>query len=189
MPKEYVGHLPFHDPLHPYLQRDIFPQIGVAQHRADFRVYRMKGSKVYLYEETHTRAQVVGKFATGQRMRQEFDNLQEVRGYGLAGYPHHVVRPLGANDAINSILVEEYCRGESLCHFVNAAIYERRSQQLFATYALRGSVPAAGAMSFSFGVQLGVTALNTAVGIAAAMVLFRTLRPVTALRAARARPI
>ena len=63
------------------------------------------------------------------------------------------------------------------------------SQQLFATYALRGSVPAAGAMSFSFGVQLGVTALNTAVGIAAAMVLFRTLRPVTALRAARARPI
>jgi len=63
------------------------------------------------------------------------------------------------------------------------------SQQLFATYALRGSVPAAGAMSFSFGVQLGVTALNTAVGIAAAMILFRTLRPVTALRAARARPI
>ncbi len=132
MPKEYVGHLPFHDPLHPYLQREIFPQIGVAQHRADFRVYRMKGSKVYLYEETHTRAQVVGKFATGQRMRQEFDNLQEVRGYGLAGYPHHVVRPLGANDAINSILVEEYCRGESLCDFVNDAIYERRSQQLFA---------------------------------------------------------
>jgi uncharacterized membrane protein YbhN (UPF0104 family) len=61
------------------------------------------------------------------------------------------------------------------------------SQQLFATYALRGSVPATGAMSFSFGVQLGVTALNTAVGLAAAMVLFRTLRPVSAFRAARAR--
>lgn len=61
------------------------------------------------------------------------------------------------------------------------------SQQLFATYALRGAVPAAGAMSFSFVVQLGVTALNTAVGLAGAMVLCRTLRPLAALRAARAR--
>ena len=61
------------------------------------------------------------------------------------------------------------------------------SQQLLATWALRGAVPAAGAMSFSFVVQLGVTALNTAVGLAGAMVLFRTLRPLAALRAARAR--
>jgi uncharacterized membrane protein YbhN (UPF0104 family) len=61
------------------------------------------------------------------------------------------------------------------------------SQQLLAAYALRGAVPTAGALSFSFGVQLGVTALNSAVGIVAAMVLFRTLRPVAALRAVRAR--
>jgi uncharacterized membrane protein YbhN (UPF0104 family) len=61
------------------------------------------------------------------------------------------------------------------------------SQQLFATWALRGAVPAAGAISFSFVVQLGVTALNTAVGLAGAMVLFRTLRPRAALRAVRAR--
>ena len=61
------------------------------------------------------------------------------------------------------------------------------SQQLLATYALRGTVPAAGALSFSFGVQLGVTALNSAVGVLAAMALFRTLRPVAALRASRAR--
>lgn len=61
------------------------------------------------------------------------------------------------------------------------------SQQLLATYALRGAVPAAGALSFSFMVQLGVTALNCAIGLLAAMALFRTLRPVAALRAARAR--
>jgi uncharacterized membrane protein YbhN (UPF0104 family) len=61
------------------------------------------------------------------------------------------------------------------------------SQQLLATYALRGTVPAAGALSFSFGVQLGVTALNSAVGVAAAMALFRTLRPIAAVRAARTR--
>jgi len=61
------------------------------------------------------------------------------------------------------------------------------SQQVFATYALRGSVSTAGAMSFSFGMQVGVTALNTVAGLVAAMVMFRTLRPLAALRSARAR--
>jgi hypothetical protein len=60
------------------------------------------------------------------------------------------------------------------------------SQQVLATYALHGSVSTAGAMSFSFGMQVGVTALNTVAGIAAAMVMFRTLRPLAALRSARA---
>ena len=57
------------------------------------------------------------------------------------------------------------------------------SQQVLATYALQGAVSTAGAMSFSLGMQVGVTAVNTAVGLTAAMVLFRTLRPVAALRA------
>jgi hypothetical protein len=61
------------------------------------------------------------------------------------------------------------------------------SQQALATYALRGSVSTAGAMSFSFGMQVGVTVLNTAAGLVAAMVTFGTLRPFAALRAARAR--
>jgi uncharacterized membrane protein YbhN (UPF0104 family) len=62
------------------------------------------------------------------------------------------------------------------------------SQQALATYALHGSVSTASAMSFSFGMQFGVTALNSVIGLAAAMVLFRTLRPLAAVRAARARP-
>jgi uncharacterized membrane protein YbhN (UPF0104 family) len=61
------------------------------------------------------------------------------------------------------------------------------SQQVLATYALHGSVSAGGAMSFSFGMQVGVTALNTVAGMAAAMVMFRTLRPLAALRSARMR--
>jgi uncharacterized membrane protein YbhN (UPF0104 family) len=59
------------------------------------------------------------------------------------------------------------------------------SQQLLATYALQGAVSAAGAVSFSLGMQAGVTAVNTAVGLAGAMLLYRTLRPVAALREAR----
>lgn len=57
------------------------------------------------------------------------------------------------------------------------------SQQVLATYALQGAISTAGAISFSLGMQVGVTAVNTAVGLAAAMLLFRTLRPIAAVRA------
>lgn len=61
------------------------------------------------------------------------------------------------------------------------------SQQVLATYALQGVISAAAAVSFSLSMQVGVTAVNTAVGLAAVMLLFRTLRPVAALRAASSR--
>jgi uncharacterized membrane protein YbhN (UPF0104 family) len=61
------------------------------------------------------------------------------------------------------------------------------SQQVLATYALQGVISTAGAVSFSLGMQAGVTVTNTLVGLAATMILFRTLRPVAAVRAARAR--
>ena len=52
MSKQYVGHLPVHDPLHHYLQYDILPQMGLNNHQAKFRVFRMGGSnEVYMYEE------------------------------------------------------------------------------------------------------------------------------------------
>jgi aminoglycoside phosphotransferase len=138
--KQYVGHLSSRDPLHPYLLHEVLPQIGVRNNRADFRVFSMKHSKVYLYEECHSRAQIVGKFfvsgghetaEASQRMRQEFDNLELLRSYGLAGYPHHVVRPLGTNAWLNSILVEEYAPGVPLSAFVSNAIRQGQSQALF----------------------------------------------------------
>ena len=61
------------------------------------------------------------------------------------------------------------------------------SQQVLATYALQGAISTAGAVSFSLGMQLGVTVINTAVGLAAMMLLFRTLRPNAAVRAAGVR--
>lgn len=80
--------------------------MGVRNSPVDFRVFSMKYSKVYLYEECHSHTQVVGKFfvkgvqTTAEaihRMQQEFENLQLLRGYGLSGYRHLVVRPLGTN--------------------------------------------------------------------------------------------
>jgi hypothetical protein len=61
------------------------------------------------------------------------------------------------------------------------------SQQVLATYALQGAISTAAAVSFSMGMQLGITTVNTAVGLVAAMLLFRTLSPAVALRSARRR--
>jgi uncharacterized membrane protein YbhN (UPF0104 family) len=61
------------------------------------------------------------------------------------------------------------------------------SQQVLAAYALQGVISVAAAVSFSLSMQIGVTAVNTAVGLAAAMLLFRTPRPVAALRTAARR--
>ncbi len=60
------------------------------------------------------------------------------------------------------------------------------TQQVLATYALQGAVSAATAVSFSLGMQVGITAVNVTVGMAAMMLLFRTVRPVGAVRSARA---
>jgi uncharacterized membrane protein YbhN (UPF0104 family) len=57
------------------------------------------------------------------------------------------------------------------------------AQQLLVVYGLSGVVSAASALSFSIGMQIVVTATNAALGIVAAMVIFRTFRPVAAVRA------
>jgi uncharacterized membrane protein YbhN (UPF0104 family) len=61
------------------------------------------------------------------------------------------------------------------------------SQQVLAAFALQGVISTAAAVSFSLSMQVGITAVNTAVGLAAAMLLFRTMHPVAAARSARAR--
>lgn len=139
MAREYLGHLSSHDPLHPWLVHDVLPRIGIHNNVADFRVFRMKESKVYLYEERHSRARLVGKFfvdggdaaGSARRMWREFENLSLLRSYGLESYPHTVVRPLGTNEWLNSVLIEEYSPGVPLGAFVNCAIYQGQSQALY----------------------------------------------------------
>lgn len=145
MAKQYVGHLPTRDPLHHYLQYEILPGLGLDTQHASFRVFRMHGSnEVYLYEEQYTHLQVVGKFFAHngqhgtygaqkhQRMEQEFHNLHLMRSYGLVGYPHDVVRPLGYNGWLNSLLVEEYCQGQSLSAIITDAIFHAQPDKLYA---------------------------------------------------------
>jgi uncharacterized membrane protein YbhN (UPF0104 family) len=56
------------------------------------------------------------------------------------------------------------------------------TQQVLAAYALRGVVPLAGAVSFSVGLQVGITAVNTLVGLTALMLMLRTMSPLAAVR-------
>ncbi|MBU0967350.1 MAG: aminoglycoside phosphotransferase family protein, partial [Proteobacteria bacterium] len=125
MSKNYLGRLPENDPLHGYLQYDIQPLINGSTGHATYRVFGLHGSNdVYLYEDRHTGVKVVGKFFLSSRkwdskkafsrLTSEFNNLCLMRDYGMEGYPHHVVRPLGRNYSLSALLVTEYCEGELL---------------------------------------------------------------------------
>ncbi len=125
MTRTYLGGLSERDPLHAYLRDDIQPQIDGNRGNSTYRVFRLHGSNdVYLYENRNTGTKVIGKFYLSARKRdavkavarltREFDNLGMMRDYGLTGYPHHVVRPLGRNYSMNALLVTEYRDGRLL---------------------------------------------------------------------------
>ena len=57
------------------------------------------------------------------------------------------------------------------------------TQQVMLTYALGQAAAAGVVLSFSVGMQVGVTAVNAGLGVAGAMVAFRTLHPLSAVRA------
>jgi uncharacterized membrane protein YbhN (UPF0104 family) len=59
------------------------------------------------------------------------------------------------------------------------------TQQVMLAYALSQTATAAAVVSFSVGMQAGITAVNALLGLAGAMLAFRTLRPRVALRAVR----
>jgi uncharacterized membrane protein YbhN (UPF0104 family) len=51
------------------------------------------------------------------------------------------------------------------------------TQQLLVVYALQKTASAASALSFSIGMQVGVTIVNTVIGLASLALVFKTLRP------------
>jgi len=60
------------------------------------------------------------------------------------------------------------------------------AQQVMVAFALSQTASAAAVVSFSVGMQAGVTAVNALLGLAGAMAAFRTLRPLAAMRGALA---
>lgn len=56
------------------------------------------------------------------------------------------------------------------------------TQQVMLAYTLQATASAAAILSFSIGMQVGITLINALLGLAGAMVAFRTLRPLAAVR-------
>jgi hypothetical protein len=138
----YLGHLPKSDPLYEYLRRQILPQLGCHGNAPHFKVYGIPASNhVYAYEDTRSRARVIGKFFgdvpgrsrdRGEHlMKREFNNLRYLRSLGFDGYPHYVARPLGCNGSLNCVLVEEFCHGTALDDLIVKAIQEGAREVLF----------------------------------------------------------
>lgn len=142
MCKQYLGRLPENDPLHGYLRHDIQPLLNGSTRHASYRVFRLHGSNdVYLYEDRGTGTKVVGKFflsarawdskKASSRLTGEFNNICRMHDYGMAGYPHHVARPLGCNYALNALLVTEYCEGELLSEVIQSVLQGREEAYLY----------------------------------------------------------
>ena len=136
----HLGHLDHQDPLHGYLRDQILPQLGVESAHAEFRVFQSACSRdVFLYEEKHSNARLVGKFyppkfdsghhpQTGEA---EFSNLLYLRGLGFDSWPHYVVKPLGFNSGINNVLLMEFLSGDSLGKVITDAIRWGRHDRLY----------------------------------------------------------
>jgi aminoglycoside phosphotransferase (APT) family kinase protein len=142
MNRIYVGRLSEGDPLLAYLQHDMQPQVTGVIGCSTYRVFKLNGSNdVYQYEDRDTGTKLIGKFFLSSRQQDaekaaahltnEFDNLCLMRAHGLAGYPHHVVKPLGRNYAMNALLVTEDCEGELLSEVILAAIESGQHDRLY----------------------------------------------------------
>ena len=134
MDGRYLGYVSHHDPMQGFLSRIMRDRLGIRRHDAAFRVFRFSGSnEVYGYQERSSDAKIVCKFygprfgrdrdrAAGLAAH-EFEGLQRLRGYGLVGSPHHVVRPLGMEPEINGVIATEYYAGESFSRAIARAVH------------------------------------------------------------------
>lgn len=142
MKGKYLGYLARQDPLYGFLTHDVLRRMNVYETNADFRVFELVASNaVYAYEDRRSGARVVGKFfgptfgwdrhrAAG-RAEREYWNLETLRGYGLVGCPHHVIRPLGINRDLDCLLVQEHYQGETLSQAIDGALHGGNSAHLF----------------------------------------------------------
>lgn len=128
--------------MHGFLRGIFRDQLGVQERAPAFRAFRLRASnEVYAYEEKHSCARVICKFygskfgwdrnRAGQAAHREFDTLHGLRGYNLVGSPHHVVRPLGVDHNLNSVLAVEFYAGEPLSHAIKRCIHRHDHTHLY----------------------------------------------------------
>ncbi len=139
---KYLGRLQPHDPLYDYLKERIFPHFFAEYHPHQFRVFQFPASnEVFLYEETHSRQRVIGKFfgrmdedprQAWERAHHEWQNMHHLRHLGFNSQRLYIPQPLGIVREMNSLLMEEYCAGQSLSNVIAESIRHHDADALYA---------------------------------------------------------
>lgn len=139
MEHRLVGELSKETPLYAFLVHDIMEEeLDTYQAEPTFEVYSLDGGPtVYLYVERKSCTRIVCKFyghkmLAGSRtghdearaafMHKEFEALKYARSLGLDTSHHKIVRPLGVNEELDYVLVEEFAPGNNLVSFVMEAL-------------------------------------------------------------------
>lgn len=128
MGEEYLGKLPFNDPLYEILASSICTDVRDPR----FHVTRTSSRMVYKYTEEKTRIALIGKFYHPDdkredkvtRIKGEYDNLRNIRSFGFDTSPYYVVKPINRSEKIGLALIEEFIYGKDLDYYLKTAIYE-----------------------------------------------------------------
>lgn len=139
---KYLGRLSPEDPLFAYLREAIFTQLLSEKPIHHVRVFQFPASnEVFLYEESHSRQKVIGKFFqrpgkdpqhAWDRAWNEWQNLHFLRQIGLNPSHFQIPRALGIARHINSLVIEEYCPGQSLSTILNQYLATQQADLLYA---------------------------------------------------------
>jgi len=139
MNEGYLGTLPPSDPLHEYLKTFLEVEEPV------FEAYSMHPEKLMVrYEERGSGARLACKFYARklpvhceptdeyfrERLHEELGQMKQVRSLGFDRPPFWVARPLGVNEDLEFLLVEEFVDGPHLDDFVKAAFEEGKHEPL-----------------------------------------------------------
>ena len=124
-----------------YLRNEIFPQFAAPPYGDIETKSICRHRPVYLFRENQRQLSVVGKpyefggtpgdhaWAHAER---EFDNLKLLREqYGMGDDNLQVVRPLGKNNFLSSMVMVGFAPGKPLEHYICKAIYDRQGQRLY----------------------------------------------------------
>ncbi|MBN1541122.1 phosphotransferase [candidate division KSB1 bacterium] len=130
------------DPLYPYLQAQVLPQLGVCESRPEIGIDILSPLQAtYACHEQVSGCSVVLKFfgrrdghrSTRQCREQlnlEFANLVSLRQLGFDQPPLEFVRPLNKNDRLDFLLVEEYAWGHDLDYYIARAAHDGQGDRL-----------------------------------------------------------
>jgi hypothetical protein len=124
-----------------YLKEEVFPRLAPPPY-GEVGIERLCYRKpVYLFLDTAQNIMVIGKFFTCGTVsleeawlsaEREYFNLKLLRDkFGMDGNSYQVANPLGKNKELCALLVTERAPGETLDYYIEKAIYEQQSQQLF----------------------------------------------------------